>query len=692
MGSKNWSRADMEKLSMDWKKWSVEQTWDVLNNIMQKLISTLEEGSLGKRKFWSAEDYVLVYSIQYNHAYRSASAKRINNFKQIYKRYKQSLLIYINSRVLPALREKQGEAMVREFVDRTLLEGVLGIFADIGMDVYANEIEVPLLEDTADFYVQRAGSWNLGENSCMDYLLKAGECMQREEEIAAHYLHRSREKLLEMVPNELLSGCKTQLLENLGPCCCALLRSDNKHDLSKLYSLFCRVPEGLETMVNAFKERVIRDCTPLVMRDLDAITDKVGRRDTGGMQEEVAFVNTVLELRDKFAEDIIHVFRHNALLHRALNETFVEICNKTVAGNTSEEFLAKLCDMVLRKGGSSKRLRSDEIEGILENVTKFLKYVNDKDLFGEFYRTKLAGRLLYDKSTDNAHELSMLLKLKQHIGNQLTSKMESMVKDMLQAEVNQASFKAYLTNNPNIHPGINLDVRVLNFTFWPPFKSSEPSLPLEMIKCVNTFKEFYSTYTQNRQLTWLYSTGTCNVIGKFQAEQIEMVVTPYYAILLLLFNSSQKLSYLDIKAGLNLRDEDLVRLLHSIVFSKYKILLKEPDTKEISLNDTFEINYSFTNTKEKIKILLPTEDRKEKKKVIENVDMNRYHEICALIVRIMKSKKSLHYEQLMNECNEQHGGMFEINVKVFKKSIENLIIRDYLERDKQNLNILKYIS
>jgi len=244
-------------------------------------------------------------------------------------------------------------------VDHTLLEGVLGILVDIGIDVYANEIEVPLLEDTVD-YVQRAGSWSLGENSCMDYLLKAGECMQREEEIAALYLHRSREKLLEMVPNELLSGCKTQLLENLGPCCCALLRSDNKHDLSKLYSLFCRVPEGLETMVNAFKEHVIRDCTPLVMRDLDAITDKVGRRDTGGMQEEVAFVNTVLELRDKFVEDIIHVFRHNALLHRDLKETFVEICNKRVVGNTSEEFLAMLCDMVLRKGGSSKRLRSDE--------------------------------------------------------------------------------------------------------------------------------------------------------------------------------------------------------------------------------------------------------------------------------------------------------------------------------------------
>jgi len=39
-----------------------------------------------------------------------------NNLKQIYKIYKQSLKMYITSRVLSALRENEGEAMVRDFV------------------------------------------------------------------------------------------------------------------------------------------------------------------------------------------------------------------------------------------------------------------------------------------------------------------------------------------------------------------------------------------------------------------------------------------------------------------------------------------------------------------------------------------------------------------------------------------------
>jgi cullin 1 len=159
------------------------------------------------------------------------------------------------------------------------LNDVLGIFVEIGkdyMDLYRNGIEVPMLEYIVDYYSQKTASWGFKENSCMDYLLKVEECMKHEEDITAHYFHRSREKLLEIVQNELLSHYKTQLLENLVPCCCSLLRDENKLDLAKLYSMFCRIPEGLQTLVNTFKEHVIREGTPLVMRALNAITDRQG--------------------------------------------------------------------------------------------------------------------------------------------------------------------------------------------------------------------------------------------------------------------------------------------------------------------------------------------------------------------------------------------------------------------------------
>ena len=112
--------------------------------------------------------------------------------------------------------------------------------------------------------------------------------------------------------------------------------------------------------------------------------------------------------------------------------------------------------------------------------------------------------------------------------------------------------------------------------------------------------------------------------------------------------------------------------------------------KQISTSDGFEVNYSFTNRRKKIKILLPSDD--EKKKGIETVDMSSNHRISTLIVRIMKSKKSLHYQELINECIEQHGGMFKIEGEAFKKIIENLITQDYIERDEQDINILRYVT
>lgn len=74
---------------------------------------------------------------------------------------------------------------------------------------------------------------------------------------------------------------------------------------------------------------------------------------------------------------------------------------------------------------------------------------------------------------------------------------------------------------------------------------------------------------------------------------------------LLLFNSSDRLSYSEIMTQLNLSDDDVVRLLHSLSCAKYKILNKEPNTKTISPTDHFEFNSKFTDKMRRIKVLEP---------------------------------------------------------------------------------------
>jgi hypothetical protein len=71
---------------------------------------------------------------------------------------------------------------------------------------------------------------------------------------------------------------------------------------------------------------------------------------------------------------------------------------------------------------------------------------------------------------------------------------------------------------------------------------------------------------------------------------------------LLLFNTTERLSYTDIKGQLNLTDEDIMRLLHSLSCAKYKILNKEPNSKAVTETDSFEFNTKFTDKMRRIKV------------------------------------------------------------------------------------------
>ena len=74
--------------------------------------------------------------------------------------------------------------------------------------------------------------------------------------------------------------------------------------------------------------------------------------------------------------------------------------------------------------GGSEKLSDEEIEATLEKVVRLLAYISDKDLFAEFFRKKLARRLLQEKSSSDEHERSILTRLKEQCGAQFTSKVQ----------------------------------------------------------------------------------------------------------------------------------------------------------------------------------------------------------------------------------------------------------------------------
>ena len=687
--------------------------------------------------------------------------------QQLYERYREAFNAYIISDVLPALREKQGEYMLKELVkrwdnhkimvrwlsrffnyldryyiqrhnlaqlkdvgmlcfrdlvyselkknvkdavlalvdkerdgeqvDRALVKNILGIFVEMGMggmEAYEQDFEAHLLTNTAAFYSRKASVW-IDEDSCPDYLVKAEDCLKREKERVGHYLHASSEsKLLKEVEKEVLAAYETQLLEKEHSGCAVLLRDDKTEDLARMFRLFKRIPAGLPPVADIFKKHVEKEGVTLVKQAEDAAGAKKdpGAKDkaaAAAQSTEQVFVRSVIQLHDKYLQYVIDCFSNDSLFHRALKEAFEVFCNKGVAGSTSAELLATFCDKLLQKG-SSEKLSDEEVETTLEKVVKLLAYISDKDLFAEFYRKKLSRRLLFDRSANDDHERSILTKLKTQCGAQFTSKMEGMVTDLQIAKDNQKEFEKWLDDDDTRRPKMEFGVTVLTTGFWPTYKFTELALPEECVGCVSTFKEFYEKKLQHRKLTWIYGLGQVSMKGNFSSKPIELNINLFQAAILLLFNEQGSLKYTEIRDRLGLPDEDMARNLHSLSCAKYKLLLKEPENKSINQDDVFTYNEKFTDRMRRIKIPLPQID--DKKKEEADVDKDRRYAIDAAIVRTMKSRKVLPHQQLVLEVVQQLTKMFKPDFKIIKKRIEDLIARDYLERDKDNPNVFKYMA
>ncbi len=67
-------------------------------------------------------------------------------------------------------------------------------------------------------------------------------------------------------------------------------------------------------------------------------------------------------------------------------------------------------------------------------------------------------------------------------------------------------------------------------------------------------------------------------------------------------------------------------------------------------------------------------------------------QIEAAIVRIMKARRLLDHNSIIAEVSRQLSTRFVPNPTVIKKRIENLIEREFLERDQTDRKLYRYLA
>ena len=166
------------------------------------------------------------------------------------------------------------------------------------------------------------------------------------------------------------------------------------------------------------------------------------------------------------------------------------------------------------------------------------------------------------------------------------------------------------------------------------------------------------------------------------------------AVVLLYFNSrgDSYVPFKELQDALNIEEVYLKRVMHSLTCGKYKLLLKENDSKKdakkIKPNDAFRVNAKFVSKKMRIAVPMASLEVSHKPQKVEE---DRKHAVEACIVRVMKARKRLPHNQLMTSVLEQLH-FFRPKPKMVKRRIEDLIQREYLERDEADSSVYKYLA
>ncbi|CAL8119031.1 unnamed protein product [Orchesella dallaii] len=559
--------------------------------------------------------------------------------------------------------ERQGDV-----VDRLLLKSLLRMLSDL--QIYQDVFEHRFLQATDALYTAE-GRRLMQELDVPEYLAHVDKRLQEENERVLHYLDGgTRWALIHTVERQLISEHLGSLLakglENL-------LDNNRIQDLSLMYNLFSRVKNGLVELCTHFNSYI----------------KKKGRTIVIDPEKDKSMVQDLLDFKDKMDNIVLTCFQKSEKFVNSVKEAFEHFINQRP--NKPAELIAKFVDSKLRMG--NKEATEEELERLLDKIMVIFRFIHGKDVFEAFYKKDLAKRLLVGKSASVDAEKSMLSKLKQECGGAFTSKLEGMFKDMeLSRDINVA-FKQYVANlRTDFDSAIDLTVNILTMGYWPTYPLVEVNLPKEMVQYQEIFNKFYLGKHSGRKLQWQPTLGQCMLKAIFDNGKKELQVSLFQALVLLLFNESEDLSYDDIKTATNIEEGELKRTLQSLACGKARVLMKEPKGKDVTEEDKFKYNLEFTNKLFRVKInqIQMKETNEEQKATEERVFQDRQYQIDAAIVRIMKMRKTLSHQLLVSELYNQL--KFPVTPVDLKKRIESLIDRDYMARDKENPKQYNYVA
>lgn len=544
------------------------------------------------------------------------------------------------------------------------------------LQLYQELFEEPFLDASGEHF-KRDAARLLQEKDVSLYMEKVKAKIEEELFRARRFLHYSS---FPKVSHRCETHMVAEHLQFLYSECNGMVQNERKKDLSNMYDLLKSVQNAMVVLVDTV---------------LDHIKTQ-GLAAVGNLQGEnihITFVENLLSVYKKYKQLIQDVFKSdqnfNGALDKACNSVINHRPNQGRSPCRSPELLAKYCDTLLKK--SSKGISETEVDEKLAESIIIFKYIDDKDIFQKFYSRMLAKRLIHQQTQSMDAEESMINRLKQACGYEFTSKLHRMFTDMsVSADLNN-KFNMFLKQD-NVDLGINFSIYVLQAGAWPlgqavvtPF-----ALPQQLEKSVQMFESFYHKRFNGRKLTWLHHLCQAELKLNHLKRPYVVTVQTFQMAMLLLFENTNTLTCREIRDTLQLNHEQFNRHVVSLIDSKLLLADAEELTPDVTLR--LNLEYSNKRTKFRITAAVQKETPHEVEQTMNSVEEDRKMYLQAAIVRIMKSRKVLKHNLLIQEVYAQSKVSFAPSVQLIKKCIESLIDKQYIERTPHSSEEYSYVA
>lgn len=562
-------------------------------------------------------------------------------------------------------------------VDRNLIKDLLSMLSTLS--IYLMAFEQRFIQETERLYRTKSDTL-VNEYDVPQYLKYVEKIIMEETDRSSIYLDSNTKRpLIETVEQELIAKhLKLILSKGIDN----LLENMRIDDLVLLHALLSRVENGPHEICQHFNQFV----------------KKQGKLLVANPEKDKSMVSELLTFKEQMDKVVNDCFMSQERFINSLKEAFEHFINQRP--NKPAELIAKYIDARLRSG--NKEATEEELEKMLDRILVLFRFIHGKDVFEAFYKKDLAKRLLVNKSASVDAEKSMLTKLKQECGAAFTGKLEGMFKDIEVSKDIMLNFRTYLAN-AKIAPSLDIYVNVLTMGFWPTYQPIKITIPQFMLKHQDFFEKFYTQKHSGRKLQWQPNLDQCTLVADYRASQgdnsnddrrsrHELQVSLFQAIVLLLFNSKDELTYKEILEATSIESLELKRTLQSLACGKTRVIIKDPKGKDVTEDDKFLYNSKFQYHLFKVKInqVQLKETQEEQAMTQEKVFQDRQYQIDAAIVRVMKTRKKLSHQLLLNEVFDLL--RFSVRAQDMKARIESLIERDFLKREPDNVNIYNYVA